>query len=90
MQAIPIGFEKKDLIGLAPTGSGKSLAFLIPLLQHVDSLPRLDAYSCQDGPLAIILTPTRELAAQINKEFEKLNPSDIRSEIIVGGRNMEG
>jgi superfamily II DNA/RNA helicase len=35
MQAIPISLEKKDLIGIAPTGSGKSLAFLIPMIHHL-------------------------------------------------------
>ena len=62
MQAIPISLEKKDLIGIAPTGSGKSLAFLIPMIHHLQQLPLLDSYSCQNGPYAIILTPTRELA----------------------------
>ena len=62
MQAIPIGLERRDLIGIAPTGSGKSLAFLLPLFYYVSSLPLLDAYSCVNGPYGIILTPTRELA----------------------------
>ena len=69
MQAIPIGMMRKDLIGVAPTGSGKSLAFLVPLISYLQTLPPIDSYTCKDGPYALIMTPTRELAMQIEKEF---------------------
>ena len=60
MQAIPILFEKRDAIILAETGSGKSLAFITPLL-HM--------HKRGDGLKAVIVAPTRELAIQLYKEF---------------------
>jgi superfamily II DNA/RNA helicase len=64
------------MIGVAPTGkiiiflgSGKSLAFLAPMIAYLQTLPCLDDYTCKDGPLGLIMTPTRELAIQIDKEF---------------------
>lgn len=62
MQAIPIGMERKDMIGIAPTGSGKSLAYLIPLISYLKTLPPIDYDSASEGPYAIILLPARELA----------------------------
>ena len=50
------------MIGIAPTGSGKSAAFLIPLIVYLKSLPPLNEDTCKDGPYAMILTPSRELA----------------------------
>jgi ATP-dependent RNA helicase RhlE len=60
MQAIPILFEKRDAIILAETGSGKSLAFITPLI-HL--------HKKGSGLKAIIVVPTRELAIQLYKEF---------------------
>lgn len=60
MQGIPILFEKRDAIVLAETGSGKSLAFIAPLV-HM--------HKKGDGLRAIIVAPTRELAIQLYKEF---------------------
>mmetsp|Transcript_17493 Transcript_17493/g.29455 ORF Transcript_17493/g.29455 Transcript_17493/m.29455 type:complete len:110 (+) Transcript_17493:450-779(+) len=60
MQAIPILFEKRDSIVLAETGSGKSLAFITPLV-HM--------HPKNSGLRAIIIVPTRELAIQLYKEF---------------------
>jgi len=50
------------MIGIAPTGSGKSAAFLIPLILYLNKLPPLDDETCKEGPYALILSPTRELA----------------------------
>jgi len=61
MQAIPIGMLKRDLIGIAPTGSGKTVAFMVPLLIHLLSKKPLDHLSSQDGPYALIIAPAREL-----------------------------
>ena len=90
MQAIPIGMERKDLIGIAPTGSGKSAAFLIPLITYLSKLPVLNDESSKDGPYSLILTPTRELAVQIDNEFQKFSLNNkLRSCVVVGGRKAE-
>lgn len=65
MQSIPIGFECKDMVAIAPTGEGKTLGFLIPALHHVENLERLNAANSDKGPYVIILVPSRELAEQI-------------------------
>jgi len=62
MQAIPALFEKRDIISCAETGSGKSLAFIIPLLSLIKR-------GNEEGLKAIVLVPTRELAIQLYKEF---------------------
>src|SRR5262245_35031731 len=67
-QAIPIILSKRDLLGCAQTGTGKTAAFALPILQilHNDELYK-------KGPAGIktlILTPTRELAIQIGESFE--------------------
>jgi ATP-dependent RNA helicase DDX23/PRP28 len=62
MQGIPIGMHNRDLIGLAPTGSGKSAAFLLPLINNLLKLPPVLGELIQDGPYSIIMAPTRELA----------------------------
>ena len=67
-QAIPAIMSGRDLIGIAKTGSGKTLAFVLPMLRHVLDQPPLEA---EDGPIALILTPTRELAMQIYNECRK-------------------
>jgi len=67
-QTWPIALQGYDMIGLAETGSGKTLAFVLPGLMHVMSQKELKK---GDGPVMIILTPTRELAIQIQKECEK-------------------
>ena len=67
-QAIPAIMSGRDCIGIAKTGSGKTLAFLLPLFRHVVDQPPLDY---EDGPIALILTPTRELAIQIYNECKK-------------------
>ena len=64
-QAIPAIMSGRDVLGIASTGSGKTLAFLLPLFRHIlDQRP----LAGQDGPIALIMTPTRELASQITKE----------------------
>ena len=59
MQAIPIGLQKKDLIALAPTGEGKTLAYLIPLVSYLDRLPLQTPMTCADGPYGLIMVPSR-------------------------------
>lgn len=63
-EAIPIALQGKDIIGLAETGSGKTGAFAIPILQALLENPQ--------RYFALILTPTRELAFQISEQIEAL------------------
>jgi ATP-dependent RNA helicase DDX23/PRP28 len=90
MQGIPIGLDKRDMIGLAPTGSGKSAAFLIPLIIYLQSLPPMSSMSADLGPYAIIIAPSRELAIQIHEEFGKFAKyTKFRAVCLVGGRSAE-
>ena len=58
-QAIPCIMSGRDFIGIAETGSGKTLAYLLPMLKHVLDQGELKE---GDGPIAVIMAPTRELA----------------------------
>ena len=62
MQAVPVALERRDLIGLAPTGSGKTCAFLLPLVDFLIRLPPIRGELVEDGPYALIMVPARELA----------------------------
>lgn len=64
-QAIPAIMSGRDIIGVAKTGSGKTMAFILPMFRHIKDQPPLRPL---DGPVAMIMTPTRELATQIYKE----------------------
>jgi ATP-dependent RNA helicase DDX23/PRP28 len=90
--AIPIALQSRDLIGVAVTGSGKTAAFLLPLLVYISNLPRLDEneWRKNDGPYAIVLAPTRELAQQIEIEAKKFTaPLGFNVVSIVGGHSIE-
>ncbi|VDN55233.1 unnamed protein product [Dracunculus medinensis] len=90
-QAIPIGLQNRDIIGVAETGSGKTAAFLIPLLVWITSLPKIQISEEQDsGPYAIIMAPTRELAQQIEEETVKFGQLlGIRTVSVIGGASRE-
>lgn len=78
-QAIPIAIEGKDLVGIAQTGTGKTLAFGIPLIQHVLS----------GTGLGLVIVPTRELALQIDDTFRKFNASlNLRTAVLIGGESI--
>ncbi|KAK0737618.1 hypothetical protein B0T21DRAFT_411055 [Apiosordaria backusii] len=62
MQALPVIMSGRDVIGVAKTGSGKTMAFVLPMLRHIKDQ---DPVSGDDGPIALIMTPTRELCTQI-------------------------
>lgn len=65
-QAIPIGMERRDIIGIAETGSGKTAAFGIPMIAYILSLEAgMRDRVADQGPLALIMAPTRELAIQV-------------------------
>lgn len=66
-ESIPIALQGKDIIGLAETGSGKTGAFALPILQAILETPQ--------RLFALVLTPTRELAFQINEQFQALGSS---------------
>jgi ATP-dependent RNA helicase DDX46/PRP5 len=55
----------RDVVGIAKTGSGKTIAFLLPMFRQIKDQRPLEA---MEGPVAIIMTPTRELAVQIHRE----------------------
>jgi len=68
MASIPFGLRHRDVIGLAETGSGKTAAFVIPMLVYIQQQPSLTEALSADGPYAVVLAPTRELAQQIDEE----------------------
>ena len=88
--AIPIALQSRDLIGVAVTGSGKTAAFLLPLLVYLSDMPTLNDFTKNDGPYAIVLAPTRELAQQIEIEAKKFaTPLGFTCVSIVGGHSLE-
>ncbi|KAJ4370451.1 mRNA splicing protein prp28 [Neocucurbitaria cava] len=88
--AIPIALQCRDLIGVAVTGSGKTAAFILPLLVYISQLPPLSAANRNDGPYALVLAPTRELAQQIEVEARKFAaPLGFNTAVIVGGHSIE-
>jgi len=81
-QAIPIILSGSDLIGCAATGTGKTAAFLLPMLQRLSVKP-------SDGVRALILAPTRELASQIAENLLTLDAKKRATSVtIVGGASM--
>ncbi|KAK8850535.1 pre-mRNA-splicing ATP-dependent RNA helicase PRP28 [Kwoniella newhampshirensis] len=89
-QAIPIGMQNRDLIGIAKTGSGKTAAFVIPMLDYIGHLPRFNDDNRHLGPYALIMAPTRELAQQIEAEATRFAvPLGYKCVSIVGGRSVE-
>ncbi|CAM4610930.1 unnamed protein product [Leuciscus chuanchicus] len=81
IEAIPVALEGRDVIGLAETGSGKTGAFALPILQSLlASAQRLHT---------LVLTPTRELAFQIAEQFDALGSSiGVKTAVVVGGIDM--
>ncbi|GAA0142798.1 RNA helicase [Lithospermum erythrorhizon] len=82
-QGWPMALKGRDLIGIAETGSGKTLAYLLPAIVHVNAQPML---APGDGPIVLVLAPTRELAVQIQQEASKFGASSrIKNTCIYGG-----
>ncbi|MBU4376652.1 MAG: DEAD/DEAH box helicase [Candidatus Omnitrophica bacterium] len=78
-KAIPVAIEGKDIIGIAQTGTGKTLAFAIPIIQQF----------AQKKGRCLILAPTRELAIQIDEAFQKIAVIfGIRTAVLIGGASM--
>jgi ATP-dependent RNA helicase RhlE len=81
-KGIPIALSGADLIGCAETGTGKTAAFLLPIIQNLSRTPGA-------GVRALILAPTRELAAQIASNLHDFDPKRrLRSVTLVGGASM--
>ncbi|KAL6637058.1 hypothetical protein ACP70R_024630 [Stipagrostis hirtigluma subsp. patula] len=86
MAAIPLGLQQRDVIGVAETGSGKTAAFVLPMLSYITRMPPISEKNKEDGPYAVVLAPTRELAQQIQKETLKFAAYlGIKVLLIVGG-----
>jgi ATP-dependent RNA helicase RhlE len=80
-QAIPLGIEGRDLIAIAQTGTGKTLAFGIPIVQRLNQ--------SEDG-CALIVVPTRELAMQVNASIGPIcRVHNMRTAVIIGGLSMD-
>lgn len=87
-QSWPVVLSGMDLIGIAQTGTGKTLAFLLPAFLHIDGqdTPRHQ----RGGPTVLVLSPTRELALQIESEVKKFHYRGIKSVCVYGGGNRKG
>ncbi|KAJ3744732.1 DEAD-domain-containing protein [Lentinula detonsa] len=82
-QAWPMALSGRDMVAIAQTGSGKTISFALPAMLHINAQPLL---APGDGPIALVLAPTRELAVQIQQECSKFgNNSRIRNTAIYGG-----
>ncbi|KAG6046751.1 pre-mRNA processing RNA-helicase [Claviceps sp. LM77 group G4] len=83
MQAIPTLMSGRDVVGVAKTGSGKTMAFLLPMFRHImDQPPIKDT----DGAIGLIMTPTRELATQIHRDCKPfLKNTGLRAVCAYGG-----
>lgn len=85
-QGIPAALSGRDVIGIAKTGSGKTAAFLWPLLVHIMDQPELQA---GEGPIGLIIAPTRELSQQIYLECKKFGKAyNIHTICAYGGGSM--
>src|SRR5947207_6468233 len=77
-KSIPPGIEGKDMVGLAQTGTGKTLAFGVPMVQ-----------AALAGKKGLVILPTRELALQVEEVFNKIGgPLGVRSVLLIGGAPM--
>src|SRR3569833_1751457 len=83
MQALPVIMSGRDVIGVAKTGSGKTMAFLLPMFRHIKDQ---DPVKDNEGPIGLILTPTRELAVQIHRDCKPfLKGLGLRAVCAYGG-----
>merc|ERR1719331_3261893 len=88
VQGWPIALSGRDMVGIAETGSGKTLAFLLPCIVHINAQPYL---SKGDGPIVLIMAPTRELAIQIQEEANRFGKSSkIKNTCCYGGVPRRG
>ncbi|KAL6916010.1 hypothetical protein FSST1_007505 [Fusarium sambucinum] len=82
-QGWPMALTGRDVVGIAETGSGKTLTYCLPSIVHINAQPLL---APGDGPIVLVLAPTRELAVQIQEEMKKFGRSSrIRNTCVYGG-----
>ncbi|XP_053187824.1 probable ATP-dependent RNA helicase DDX17 [Scomber japonicus] len=82
-QGFPVALSGRDMVGIAQTGSGKTLAYLLPAIVHINHQPYLER---GDGPICLVLAPTRELAQQVQQvAYDYGKSSRIKSTCVYGG-----
>ncbi|XP_036376306.1 probable ATP-dependent RNA helicase DDX17 isoform X1 [Megalops cyprinoides] len=82
-QGFPLALSGRDMVGIAQTGSGKTLSYLLPAIVHINHQPYLER---GDGPICLVLAPTRELAQQVQQvAFDYGKSSRIKSTCVYGG-----
>lgn len=90
-QGWPLALSGKDMVGSSQTGSGKTLGFVLPAIKHIQEQLKLQPLKWSDGPIALVLVPTRELAVQIiaesNDYFKKMN---LSATAVFGGSHKGG
>ncbi|KAL5274569.1 DDX17 family protein [Megaselia abdita] len=87
-QGWPIAMSGNNLVGIAKTGSGKTLGYILPAIVHINSQPQLQR---GDGPIALVLAPTRELAQQIQQVASEFGSSSyVRNTCVFGGASKGG
>src|SRR6185436_10232921 len=80
-QTIPVAIEGKDLMGIAQTGTGKTLAFGIPMIQRIAKSAGLTK--------GLVILPTRELAVQVDETLRKIGATiGLKTAILIGGDSM--
>lgn len=84
---IPLGLAKKDVIGIAETGSGKTVGFVVPLVSQ--AIAKLNTSGASRRVSGIVLAPTRELAQQITVEARKFSSLGVRVACVVGGHDLD-
>lgn len=78
-KSIPIAIQGTDMMGIAQTGTGKTLAYGIPLIQRL----------AQTNGIGLVVLPTRELALQVNEAFQKIGKNiGLRTAVLIGGASM--
>ncbi|MBP0573622.1 DEAD/DEAH box helicase, partial [Mycobacterium tuberculosis] len=84
-QAIPVVLDKRDVVGVAQTGTGKTAAFVLPMLTRLES-----GRARARMPRTLILEPTRELAAQVEENFDKYGVNHkLNVALLIGGVSFD-
>ncbi|KAI7907235.1 ATP-dependent RNA helicase DBP2 [Cokeromyces recurvatus] len=82
-QGWPMALSGRDVVGVAETGSGKTLSYILPAIVHINAQPLLQP---GDGPIVLVLAPTRELAVQISEQCARFGASSrIKNTCLYGG-----